>query len=109
MAKRIVHQLIDDLDGSLLPDGEGETLRFGIDGRSYEIDLGTSNAEALRDALAPYVTAGRRSQGGLKPQKRAGATSFSGNVRAWAAAQGIAVPPQGRVPNAVVDAYRAAH
>lgn len=39
MARRIVHQLVDDLDGTVLAPGEGETVLFLIDGTAYEIDL----------------------------------------------------------------------
>ena len=59
MARRIVHQLVDDLDGTLLEVGEGETVLFSLDGVAYEIDLTSGNAAALRDALAPFVAAGR--------------------------------------------------
>ena len=59
MARRIVHQLVDDLDGTLLEVGEGETVLFSLDGAAYEIDLTDANAAALRDALAPYISAGR--------------------------------------------------
>jgi hypothetical protein len=112
MAKRIVHQLIDDLDGTLLQDGEGETQRFGIDGRTYEIDLSTANAGALRDALKPYIDAGRRSAGQSAPRPRGRSkksSTQSGNVREWATSQGLDVPTRGRVPNAVLEAYRGAH
>ena len=47
---------IDDLDGSA---AEG-TVRFGLDGTEYEIDLNAMHAQELRDALARYVGAGRR-------------------------------------------------
>jgi hypothetical protein len=60
MAKRTVTTLVDDLDGTDIPRGQGETVRFGIDGRNYEIDLTDENAAALRQALRPYVDAGRR-------------------------------------------------
>jgi len=39
MAQRISTTLIDDLDGTELERGSGETVRFGIDGRVWEIDL----------------------------------------------------------------------
>lgn len=39
MARRIVHQLVDDLDGTVLAPREGETVLFSIDGTAYEIDL----------------------------------------------------------------------
>lgn len=52
--------LVDDLDGTDIPRGLGETVRFSIDGRNYEIDLSDDNAAALRKALQPYTEAGRR-------------------------------------------------
>lgn len=60
MAQRIITTLIDDLDGTDIPRGLGETVRFGIDGRSYEIDLTDENAEVLRELLRAYLQAGRK-------------------------------------------------
>lgn len=60
MAQRTITTLVDDLDGTDLEPGSGETIRFGIDGRTYEIDLSADNAGALREALRPYTEAGRR-------------------------------------------------
>jgi hypothetical protein len=60
MAQRTVTTLVDDLDGTDLEGGSGETVRFGVDGRAYEIDLSDDNAAALREALQPYTEAGRR-------------------------------------------------
>ena len=60
MAQRMITTLVDDLDGTELERGSGETIRFGVDGRSYEIDLSDDNAAALRDVLQPYTEAGRR-------------------------------------------------
>ena len=56
MAQRIVYRLEDDLDSS----EAAETIVFGIDSVSYEIDLSEENGQRLRDLLAPYVAAGRR-------------------------------------------------
>ena len=56
MAQKIQTLFIDDLDGS---EAEG-TVRFGLDGTEYEIDLNAEHAQALRDALARYVQAARR-------------------------------------------------
>ena len=59
MAQRVRTLLIDDLDG-----GEAEgTVRFGLDGAEYEIDLSAEHADALRKALAPFVSAARRVSG----------------------------------------------
>jgi hypothetical protein len=49
VAQKIQTLFIDDLDGSA---AEG-TVRFGLDGTEYEIDLNVRHAQELRDALAP--------------------------------------------------------
>ncbi len=110
MAQKIQTLFIDDLDGS---DAEG-TVRFELDGAEYEIDLNAEHAQALRDALAPFVNAARRAGGGAR---RAGArggrkTSASGlnttEVREWAKAQGIEVKDRGRIPAELVAKFKAA-
>ena len=58
MARTQVTVVTDDLNGETLEDNT-EPTRFGLEGKEYEIDLGAENVAALRDALAPYVKAGR--------------------------------------------------
>lgn len=118
MARRIVHQLVDDLDGTVLEVGSGETVLFSLDGTAYEIDLTDENAEALRSAFAPYIAAARSvsARAGGTPlragrpaaQKRSGQRDYT-PVRAWAAENGFTVSERGRVPASVLDAYDAAH
>ncbi|MFG6403542.1 MULTISPECIES: Lsr2 family protein [unclassified Microbacterium] len=114
MARRIVHQLVDDLDGTELEVGTGETVLFSLDGIAYEIDLTEENAAALRDALAPYVEAARsisRTSGGsasARPRRRTGQRDYSA-IRAWAKENGHSVSERGRVPAAVLEAYDAAN
>lgn len=60
MAQRTITTFVDDLDGTDLGRGPGPTLRFGVDGHTYEIDLSEDNAAALREVLRPYTEAGRR-------------------------------------------------
>lgn len=127
MARRIVHQFVDDLDGTVLEVGSGETVLFSLDGSAYEIDLTDDNAAALREALAPYIAAGRsvsaratssragssrtssaRSSGGARTQRRSGQRDYA-PVRAWAAENGYSLSERGRVPAVVLDAYDAAH
>src|SRR4051794_25859334 len=57
MAQKVHITLEDDLDGG----DATEPVAFGLDGRSYEIDLNDKNAKTLRDSLATYVAAARRS------------------------------------------------
>jgi hypothetical protein len=109
VAQKIQTLFIDDLDGS---EADG-TIRFELDGTEYEIDLSTDHARALRDALAPYVSAARRSGGGARRPARNGRTApgsglNSTEVREWAKAQGIDVKDRGRVPAELVVRFKAA-
>jgi Lsr2 len=110
VAQRVVVTLSDDIDG-----GEAaETVAFGLDGRSYEIDLNPSNAKKLRKALAPFVAAGRKRTNASKSSK--GYTSYRHTslepdpsaVRAWAQSHKMDVPARGRIPKRVYEAFRAA-
>jgi hypothetical protein len=110
MAQKVQTLLIDDLDG-----GEAEgTVRFGLDGAEYEIDLSTKNAEALRKAFARYVDAARRVQGSAprRPARSSRRASANGvnttDVREWAKSQGIEVKDRGRVPAELVVKFKAA-
>ena len=109
MAQKVQTLFIDDLDGSA---AEG-TVRFGLDGTDYEIDLNAEHAQALRDALARYISAGRRASGATRRLPRTGRkTSANGlnttEVREWAKAQGIEVKDRGRVPAELVVKFKAA-
>ncbi len=109
MAQKIQTLFIDDLDGS---EAEG-TVRFGLDGTEYEIDLSAEHAQALRDALANYVKAARRAGGSARRPSQSGRrTSASGlnttEVREWAKEQGIEVKDRGRVPAELVVKFKAA-
>ena len=112
MARKIVHQLVDDIDGTVLEPGEGETVLFALDGKSYEVDLTSENAAKLRETLAPYISVARRagsaSSSSTKSRRRGGQTDY-GPVRKWAKENGYTVSDRGRVPAAVLEAYEAAH
>jgi hypothetical protein len=109
VAQKIQVLLIDDLDG-----GEAEgTVRFGLDGVEYEIDLSAEHAGALRRALAPFIGAARRSPAagrrGVRGGRRAGAGGLdTTEVREWARAQGIEVKDRGRIPAEVVARFKEA-
>ena len=111
MAQKVQTLLIDDLDG-----GEADgTVRFGIDGTDYEIDLSARHAEALRKALTPYLGAARRAPGsaaqrlGRTGRRAASAAAPDPTaVREWAKSQGIDVKDRGRVPGELVTKFKAA-
>lgn len=111
MARKVTTTIIDDLDG-----GEAdETVEFGVDGVSYEIDLSTNNAGKLRNSLADFVAHARRAGGRRKPAtgpaRRAGGGRASVDreqnaaIREWARKNGFNVSERGRIPAEVLEAY----
>lgn len=101
MAQRVVVTLFDDIDGG----AAAETVSFGLDGKTYEIDLSSENAEALRNALAPFVEAGRRRSRSGKAFRTTAVAPDPATVRAWARSHGMEVPPRGRIPKKVYEAF----
>lgn len=113
MAQKINIILVDDLDGSEAT----ETVTFGLDGTSYEIDLNDDHAAGLRNALAEYVGHARKVAGSRRGGRRStGSSSTSTSsgpsakeIRDWARENGHDVPDRGRVSAEVREAYDAAH
>lgn len=112
MAQKVHIVLEDDLDGSEAT----ETVSFGLDGTSYEIDLNAENAAKLREALAVYIGHGRKVSAGGRRGRRAGGSTANGTtgpsakeIRDWARSNGYDVPDRGRIPAEVRSAYEAAH
>jgi len=122
MAQKVVVSLVDDLDAS----EADETVEFGLDGATYEIDLSEANAARLRDVLADYVAHARRSGGRRRSSTPAASSSTSSRrrggggraavdreqnqaIREWARKQGMTVSERGRIPSEVSEAYHKAH
>lgn len=110
MATETIVKLIDDLDGTVA----AETITFGLDGRTYEIELSTKNANKLRNFLSAYMAAGRRTSTptSRRPRKHHNdprPTNADDNraIREWAEQAGIPVAPRGRIRQKVVNAYHA--
>jgi len=107
MAQKVTVVLEDDLSG-----GPAEqTVRFAFEGIDYEIDLSAKNAAAFGKQLAPYLEHARRA--GRAQSRRPGRTAAgrqrSGDIRAWAKEQGLAVSERGRIPASVLEQYQAAN
>src|SRR5579859_1227303 len=110
MAQKIQTLFIDDIDG-----GEADgTVRFGLDGAEYEIDLSVAHDAELRDALSRYVGHARKvtARGARQPAGRGAGRRPSSidttAIRAWARENGIDIKERGRVPAEVVAKYHAA-
>lgn len=116
MARKVLVQLVDDLDGKELGE-DGQTVSFALDGMTYEIDLSGGNALKLRNALSKYVQSARKvgkvKAGALSPVgKVRSIQSANGDtkaIRAWAVNAGL-MPEnsRGRIPGEIVNKYNEA-
>jgi hypothetical protein len=107
MARQQVVTFTDDITGK----PADETVSFGLDGTTYEIDLSTKNATKLRDALQPFRSAARKAGTSLGRKGRAKASAGnrerSAEIRAWAKSHGIEVSERGRIGGKVAEAFAA--
>jgi hypothetical protein len=111
VATRITRTVVDDFDAS---DTAVGTYRFALEDLTYEIDLSQANLQRLRDALAPFMTAGRRLPKNQTVRAAARTRATSDVVkrmrRWWAANQHRDDLPEyrsnGRIPQRVADAYQ---
>jgi hypothetical protein len=112
MAKKVTVTLIDDVDGEVTAD---ETIEFGVDGITYEIDLSSKNAAKLRNQLTTWAdhahrVSGRRNSRGSLGSSRKRPTidrAQSAAIREWASKSGHSVSSRGRIPAEVIDAFNA--
>src|ERR1700677_2855449 len=101
MAQKVQVLLLEDLDGSEAT----ETVTFGLDGVSYEIDLSSGNAGRIRKELAQYVEHARKAGNAQARRRR----EQSARIREWAKSRGFKVNERGRIPANIVAEYDAAH
>ena len=113
MATKTITHITDDIDGT----SDAETVKFGLWGATYEIDLSDENQKKLEAALEPYLAVARKAGAASSGARRASAPRSSGGggadydakaVRAWASANDVEVPTRGRIPKAVLEQYQAA-
>jgi len=110
MAKKVTITLIDDFDGEGAAD---ETVEFGLDGVTYEIDLSAKNAGKLRADLKKWADVGRRVGGRRRGRPATGRRGTidreqSAAIREWARRNGHNVSTRGRIPADIIDAFHAA-
>lgn len=106
MAQKIQTLFVDDIDGS---EAEG-TVRFGLDGTGYEIDLSPAHSEELHRALAPYIAHARKTGSARRAARssRNASAVDTHKVREWAKEQGIEIKERGRIPANIMEKYRQA-
>lgn len=112
MAKETIVVLRDDIDGTVIEEGKGETVRFSVNNTFYVIDLTTENAIKFRDAVKPYIDAAAKEVSSLPRSTSAAPKSNKEElqkIRQWAKDNGHEVSPRGRISGSVIEAYNAAH
>lgn len=103
--RKVVEVLEDDINGG----PADETVYFGLDNKTYEIDLNAENAQRLRNAVAEFVGHARPvSAAGRSRRKASTGGPSPADVRAWARSQGMEVNERGRVSAELIAAYEAA-
>jgi hypothetical protein len=106
MARKTLVVLEDDLTGQELPDGEGETVAFSIDGTGYEIDLSHENSKVMRETFGLYVKHARRIGLGHVRRRVSTGKSDAAKIREWAVSKGLlAEGSRGRIPRQIADQY----
>jgi hypothetical protein len=108
MAQKVSVLLVDDIDGS----DAHETIKFGLDGTSYEIDVNSDHGQQLREALELYVKKARKVTGAARPARgRRGSENDARNkeIRDWAREQNLAVNDRGRIPAGIVAQFEVAN
>jgi hypothetical protein len=111
MARKVEVKLVDDIDGGTAD----ETLKFGIDGTNYEIDVNAKHAEELRASLAKFILSARRvGRAGITANRpRATAAPARSDraqnqaIRDWAKRKKLTLSDRGRIPRNVVEQYEA--
>jgi nucleoid-associated protein Lsr2 len=107
MTRKVQVVLQDDLNGA----EPAHTVFFGLDGKAYEIDLTDQNAQALRDALAPWIAAARRASTAQipSPRSKSGRSPDTVDIRRWAKENHIPVSDRGRISIDLRTRYEVAH
>lgn len=113
MAKKTLILLTDDIDGS----EAAESVEFGIDGYLYSLDLSAAHAEELRDRLTAYrefgTSLGRYHSRSAAPAARRapnrGDRERNIDIRRWAEENHLPIKARGKISDAVIAKYDAAH
>jgi hypothetical protein len=116
VARKVVVELVDDIDGTVFGDDGGESIHYAVDGVEYVIDLKDEHATEFRETFEYYIEHSTR-VGGRKHRSDRPAKPTAGKqrrddtkkIRAWAIEQGYELAARGRIPTEVEQAFRNAH
>ena len=118
MAKKIVVEYVDDLDGTSLASDDVHTVEWSWRGVDYVIDTSATNLDKIENGKVPFAKVLKSStrRGGRRSPAQKRRTAESNNaaagiseralIRAWAREQGYLVGDRGRLSAEIVAAYR---
>lgn len=103
--------------GELVPCGEevlgAEPTLFSLGSTTYKAELCEVHSQKLTEALAPFIEVSEQVRANASQVRKAlkgkKGTFTTKDVRKWLAEQGRDVAPSGRLPNELIDEYKAAH
>ncbi|MFV9452754.1 histone-like nucleoid-structuring protein Lsr2 [Rhodococcus sp. NM-2] len=115
MARKVVVELVDDIDGTVFGE-DGESITFSVNGVDYEIDLKGKHASKFHKQIGFFIEHATRVGGRKRRSDRFAVPDAPvrrrGNgkeIRAWAAEQGYEISSRGRLPAEVEQAFQDAH
>ncbi|MBA4025322.1 MAG: hypothetical protein C0482_23450 [Gordonia sp.] len=123
MARETIQRIIDDFDGTELDPAEVIVETFTINGVDYQLDLGGKSAEKFDKDMQKWIDKatkiGGRAKRSTNKQAPAPAPATNGAaptdkaqlaaIRDWARQNGYEVSDRGRIAQAIVAEFEAAH
>jgi Lsr2 len=109
VARKVIVELVDDYDGKSQAE---ETVFFGLDGVTYEMDLSVLNSSNLRgffEQWTPHARKVGRAPRGKSQARPAADREQTQAIREWARQKGMEVSSRGRISAEVVEAYKKAN
>lgn len=109
VARKVTVELVDDYDGKSKAE---ETVVFGLDSTTYEIDLSVLNASALRgffEQWTPHARKVGRIPKGKSVARPATSREQTQAIREWARQNGYEVSSRGRIQADIIEAYKKAN
>lgn len=100
--KKTIH--VDDIDGTT---DDVQTVQFSIGKDSWEIDLSEKNRDRLTATLDPFISHARRSRKTTRNTTN-GTPNERRKIREWAKKNGHDIARSGKIPDAIIAAYKAA-
>lgn len=107
MAQKVSVTLVSDLTG-----GEAdETVSFALDGKSYEFDATSKEADKFRGLFQDYISVARKVSGSRASTRKSSGSGRSKEelheMREWLRANGHDVSDRGRISQELQDLYDA--